>query len=367
MREDDIMTSGRAFWVFVVACTVAIGAILAHSFLTYQAVARVAPPKSASKAAALQLSAANATTAKNGAVGAEPKALDTPNFVQASDAAEFMAPNDPVFLVEAPESALVLPVRVMEAYPVVNTSVGGLPATFTYCAQSQSGVGFWGSVDGLSTTFVPSRMLINRNMVLVDRATGSAWPQLLGMAAAGHLSGAVLRHVPMYPTTWQRVLREYPEALVLTGGPDGTVARTSDVVSSAPRFTESELGTMDTRLPVGEEVVGVVADDVAVAIPTQAVLVRHVVQFDCGAAKLVAIADSKLGIVRVFDRRLGGSGVLLDQVGGQIVDRTSRSVWDDRGRCVAGQLKGVALKPVESVDCDWFAWAAFFPTSEVYR
>jgi hypothetical protein len=246
--------------------------------------------------------------------------------------------------------------------------VGGIRATFTYSADTRSAVGFWNAVDGISTTFVPSRMYVNRNLVLIDRATGSAWPQLLGIAARGHLAGSVLQHVPMYPTTWQRVFRVNPDARVLVGDP-GALA-TENVpgpVTSAPRFPDNSLGPIDTRLPASEQVLGVTSDDQAAAISVEAVLVRHVVNFDCGSAKLVAIADSQLGIVRVFDRRLGGSGVVLDQVGANIQDRTSRSQWDDRGRCVAGQLKGVALRPVDAVFSAWFAWSAFFPTTEVYR
>ena len=105
----------------------------------------------------------------------------------------------------------------------------------------------------------------------------------------------------------------------------------------------------------------------SLAVPRRAVTVRHLVSLELAGAHLVAISDSRLGVVRVFDRSMGGGVVVLDPVGGIIVDRGTRSVWNDEGRCMSGALRGSALSPADSIECSWFAWAAFYPDTEVYQ
>jgi hypothetical protein len=362
-----VLKAGRWFWVFVTLCSAVIGAMLLHSFITYQTVSRVEAPASVRAMPMDTLTRVSAGFVE--ATGAPPPApVDRPRFVQADEASEYIAPEDEVYLVEAPEGALVFPRALMQDYEVVNFAIGGRRATLTYCANTESVVAFWGDFAGVTTTFESTKLFVNRNLVLRDRASGSLWPQLLGVATQGHLQGLRLGHVPVYPTEWGRIIKAYPEASVLA------MDSTRRVISRVRVARGSVLPTpmyvprvFDDRLPGKSAIVGVWLEDASAAIPVEAVKVRHCVPFQAGDARLVAISDAKLGVVRLFDRRLGGSALVLDPVGGVVVDRATRSVWDDRGRCVSGALRGLALKPVDPVFCTWDAWAAFFPETEVYR
>ncbi len=363
-----MLKAGRLFWAFVAACALLIGGLLVHSYLTYQALARVAAPATTRAMPANQLNTiASATTITTD--HAQARALDSPRFVVADQAADFMAPGEDVYLVEAPEGALVFPRAVLAAYEVVNTSVGGRAATITYSPETGSVIGFWGTVAGLTTGFDPTPLLVNGNIELRDRATGSLWPQILGAAVNGHLTGVQLDTVPIYHTTWEQVVRVYPSALVLTGDPGMPITDRDDaVMTRAPKIADDPPPKgIDNRLPLGEDVLGVTTDSDSAAVPVHVVTVRRVVVFQAGDARFVALYDTSLGVTRVFDRRLGGTAIILDPVNGAIVDRATRSVWDARGRCIAGALRGVALKPVPSVECLWYAWAAFHPDTEVYR
>jgi hypothetical protein len=362
-----MLKAGRGFWAFVAVCLAVIGVLLVHSYVTYQTVSRVAPPASARAMPMDTLSRVSA-----GFVVATdtppPAPIDNPRFVLADEASEYVAPEDEVYLVESPEGAMVFPRALMKDYEVVNLTIGGRPATLTYCANTDSAVGFWASFSGITSSFESTRLFVNRNLVLRDRASGSSWPQLLGVATRGHLEGIRLSHFPVYPTIWDRIIRAYPDARVLAMDPTrskpGTIRAIRGAVLPTPYYVPR---VYDDRLAANEEIVGVWLEDASAAIPVSAVRVRHCVLFQAGDARLVAIRDSKLGIVRLFDRRLGGSALVLDPVGGVIVDRGTRSVWDDRGRCVSGALRGLALKPVDSLFCTWNAWVSFFPETEVYR
>jgi hypothetical protein len=362
-----VLKAGRGFWAFVAVCVAVIGVLLVHSYVTYQTLSRVAAPASARAMPMDTLSRVSA-----GFVVATdspaPAPIDVPRFIPAAEAADLLAPEDEVFLVESPDGEMIFPRTLMQEYEVVNLSIGGRRATLTYCANTESAVGFWDQFSGITTTFESTRVFVNRNMVLRDRASGSAWPQLLGVAARGHLEGIRLQHFPVYPTTWDRIIRTYPDARVLAMDPTRTKPGATRAVRGsilpAPLYVSR---VVDDRLSPTEDVVAVWLEDAAAALPVAAVRVRRCVPFQAGDARLVAIRDSKLDVVRLFDRRLGGSALILDPVGGVIVDRGTRSVWDDRGRCVSGALRGLALKPVDSIFCTWSAWAAFFPETEVYR
>ena len=359
------MSSGRAFWGFVAACVLALAAIVGQSYLTYRAVVRVDAPDAvaampASHAAILasQMSQASSKPA--------PQPLDYPRYASVAQAAALLSDSDPVVLLEDDAGGIVFPLSSLERYEVVNTTINGRPATMSYCATSRSAVAYWGTTAGLTTSFVPTRMYVDNNLIMQDRATGSVWSQMLGVALRGHLAGVSLDRIAVYPTTWVQARVNYPDAMVLTSGVASDSATPKPYVAQLP--TGHTLTFIaDTRLTPAEDVVAVLAGSEAAAVPVKAVIQRHVVSLEAGGKHLVAIADPKIGSVRVFDRDMDGSSVMLDAVGGMILDRTTRSVWDEHGRCISGPLKGLILKQFVSLDCMWSAWSAFFPNSAVFK
>lgn len=80
---------------------------------------------------------------------------------------------------------------------------------------------------------------------------------------------------------------------------------------------------------------------------------------------VVLLHDPELETARAF--RAEASGRRLDlrptDTGGEYVDRGSGGVWDSWGRPVAGSNEKLAR--ALSYDVMWFAWAAFFPDTEV--
>ena len=48
-------------------------------------------------------------------------------------------------------------------------------------------------------------------------------------------------------------------------------------------------------------------------------------------------------------------------------DKDTASRWDIAGRAVEGQLKGWTLRWLDSTQVKWFAWAAEYPETSIYR
>jgi hypothetical protein len=85
-----------------------------------------------------------------------------------------------------------------------------------------------------------------------------------------------------------------------------------------------------------------------------------------GLTRLVAIYDSELDRVRVFDRTLENGTVLEFEVfENQFVDRNTMSRWNSDGESFSGRMRGHRLEPVLAIDSMWFAWYAFHPGTQV--
>jgi hypothetical protein len=49
------------------------------------------------------------------------------------------------------------------------------------------------------------------------------------------------------------------------------------------------------------------------------------------------------------------------------IDKETGSRWDITGRAVEGSLKGWTLEWLDSTQVKWFAWAAEYPETTIYR
>jgi hypothetical protein len=49
------------------------------------------------------------------------------------------------------------------------------------------------------------------------------------------------------------------------------------------------------------------------------------------------------------------------------VDKETGSHWDITGRAIDGALKGWTLEWLDGVQVKWFAWAAEYPTTTIYK
>jgi hypothetical protein len=49
------------------------------------------------------------------------------------------------------------------------------------------------------------------------------------------------------------------------------------------------------------------------------------------------------------------------------VDKETLSRWDIAGRAVEGKLKGWTLEWLDGTQVKWYAWAAEYPATSIYR
>jgi hypothetical protein len=244
-------------------------------------------------------------------------------------------------------------------------------------------------VDGQLTTFGTSGRLYNSNLVMYDRATDSLWPQALGQAVVGPLTGAQLDRVPVQIVSFHEFRTAFPDGAVLSrdtgfsrGYGDNPYPGYDDLDNVPFLFA----GEVDGRLAAVERVLGVETREEIVAFPyfrlrdsaTDGTSVVNavvggrpvVVLWKAGARSALdqtQIATSKdVGQAAAFSRRVAGRVLTFDVTGGAIRDRETQSGWNIFGRALGGPLSGKRLRPADSHDSFWFDWAAFHPETEIW-
>lgn len=256
-------------------------------------------------------------------------AADNPQVSSAEDAA--WLPDDAiVFGIEINGEARAYPRRIMEVREMVNDTLGGRDLGIPYCTLC-------GAAQAYYTDQLPagvkrpilrtSGLLIRSNKVMYDITSKSVFDTFLGRAVTGPLArqGVVLQQAPVITTTWGEWKAAYPNTTVLAEalalGRDFDFRNTRD--ADGPIFP---VGDVDPRLPVHEDIIGVVAKS---GTP---------IAFARGAAQLALAKGKKVGFEDVT--------LILDAGGIRAVDAS-----------------GAALGSHQAF---WFAWSQFHPTTQLW-
>ncbi len=188
-------------------------------------------------------------------------AADNPEVSTAAEAT-WLEDDDIVFGIEVNGEARAYPRRIMEVREMVNDTLGGRDLGIPYCTLC-------GAMQAYFTDNLPegmerpvlrtSGLLIRSNKVMYDVVTHSVFDTFLGRAVTGPLAerGLQLEQATVITTDWGSWRRAHPETTVLVEelalGRDFDFRNGRD--ADGPIFP---VGDVDPRLPVHEDVIGVV-------------------------------------------------------------------------------------------------------------
>ena len=315
--------------------------------------------------------------------------IDHPKFQPASSVS-WLAPAEPVAAVQIGTQAKAYPLQILVWHEIVNDTVGGVPVAVTYCPLCNTAI-TWRRplVNGAVTTFGTSGKLYQSNLVMYDRATRSLWPQALGQAVTGLLTGQRLEGIATQIVSWAAFRTGFPGGQVLSRDtgfrrPYGHNPYVGYDAKGATPFLFD--GKVDPRLGATDRVLGLTVGGRHLAVPYPRLAARaqggvRVVDLDLAGAPLVVvwragttsaldrerIAGSRdVGAAAAFSRRLGGRVLTFTTTAGQVRDEQTGIVWDPFGRAATGPLAGRRLTPAEATDSFWFDWAAFHPDTTVW-
>jgi hypothetical protein len=212
-----------------------------------------------------------------------------------------------------------------------------------------------------------------RNGVMVMKhKDGTLYSTLSGKAFAGPRAGDQLTPIATIATDWGYWHTAYP----------GSVAyQMLDKFQGVPLPAESSQDSVssrtmaDSRAAAMTEVIGIEFDGKTRAYPVSAIEKAGGILRDRFAGQeVVALwyAPSRTAAVYALELEEGPAAerVSLEFDDGlataPFVDRLTKSRFGIEGRAQQGPLKGKSLKPINSVQCRWFAWSAEYPQTELF-
>lgn len=288
-------------------------------------------------------------------------AIDEPDFVGAGEADDRLDEADIVFGLRQGDDAKAYPQNILVWHEIVNDVIDGAPVSVTYCPLTGTAQGF----DRGDTTFGVSGRLLNNNLIMYDRATENWWPQVLGTAIPGpwnsNLAGNSLSEFRVVWTTWGVWKKHNPETRVLSTDTGYARNYSRDPYGSynPPGGYYTNDNTLfpqlnpDGRFSAKHVVMGVRTPDGAAAVPKDALRERGLAEG--------AIAGTPL--VWAYDPALDTGYAYWNP------DRLDFS-YDDGSVAGPDGIHDPAELPLDralTFDAMWFAWAGFYPDTNVHE
>ncbi|WP_435317666.1 DUF3179 domain-containing protein [Haloarchaeobius sp. TZWSO28] len=280
--------------------------------------------------------------------------IDEPTFEAASTVGSRVRTGDPVFGVELNGETKAYPQSILVWHEIVNDTFGDENVTVSYCPLTGTAIGYLRG----DTEFGVSGNLLNSNLVMYDRETDSRWPQVMGTAISGGYRDRSLQHVRVTWTTWDKWKAVHPDTTLLTEDtgyirdygrdPYGTYNPKAGYYKTDGMLFEPE--KQDGRHAPKMVVIGARTGSGAFAVSKIHLSQERVVTGMAGDVPVVAVYEPDLdtGYVYRADSEVVAAG----------------EQYEVDGKTHTGDA--LPLESIPAFDAMWFAWFAFYPSTEIY-
>jgi hypothetical protein len=276
--------------------------------------------------------------------------IDNPHFVNAAEAR--LDPDDMVIGYYRGGEARASPHRIMVYHEIVNDRIDGVNVAITYCPLTATAQGF----ERGGATLGVSGQLLNSNLVMFDRDSGTLFSQIAATGVRGRYDGRTLVEVSLIWTTWARWRARYPDTRVLSENTGHLRNYNRD-----PYGTYNPLGGYyrqdATIFPLMHSSSRQRSKDMVVGGRTAA----RSVSFVMADLRRVRIQRTA-GFLAVYDARLDTGYIYLRGDGTPNVTARADGRYQLGDRVVAADE--LPLERLVSVKAFHFAWHAFYPASE---
>lgn len=261
--------------------------------------------------------------------------IDNPQFISVEEAGGWLNDEEPGVAFSRGRTHRFYPYQVLVWHEIVNDTVEGDRVLITYCPLCLTGYVFDPVVQGERVEFGTSGKLWKSNLVMYDRKTDSLWPQVLGEAVVGEMTGTALPVLPSDQVRFGDWKRLHPDGEVLSRETGSLRPYGFNPYEGYFSVTDLALGLAkptDTRLPVDAFVFGVVVNGKAKAYSTEAIKERGTVEDVFEGTALVLRHEKELDVVRMYRKLPDGTEERVNPISGF-----------------------------------WFSWAATHPDTELFQ
>lgn len=264
--------------------------------------------------------------------------------------------------------AKAVPINVIGYHHQVLDSVGGRPVMFTYCTVCRSGRVYSPFMNGHYEKFRLVGM-DHFNAMFEDETTGSWWRQENGEAIAGPLKGKFLNEVPSFQMTLKQWIYEHPNTKILQ--PDSQfVADYASLKGFDYGLTKNPLEYTDRdSWKMKSWVVGVTANKRDKAYDWNDLKKLHVINDTIDKVPVLLTLEEDTMSFHAFNRGVNNENLQFEWNDSlkSVVDAGTHSIWNRKGECTDGVMKGNQLKPLPSYLEYWHSWKQFHPGTAVYK
>jgi hypothetical protein len=211
-----------------------------------------------------------------------------------------------------------------------------------------------------------------RNGVMIAKGKdASLWSALSGKCIAGPKKGQRLTRIPSLVTDWQYWLQLHPESVAYNLF-DGKRYKITPLPKTMSNEAKETMGKVDARLKPTAAVLGVEIGEKTKAFPLDAAGARACFSDEFNGQPIAVFWYKATRTAVAFSRKVDERTLTFYADGGSpetapIKDRETRTRWSLAGRGIDGPLRGKKLQWVNSVQCNWYAWAAENPKTLVHE
>jgi hypothetical protein len=106
------------------------------------------------------------------------------------------------------------------------------------------------------------------------------------------------------------------------------------------------------------------------AYPLALLRKQPVLNDQVGTAAILVVHNESGETTTAFSRVVGGRTLAFHEAKpgavGILIDEQTHSNWTPYGECRSGKLKGQKLDTIVPLPSFWFAWAEFYPDTQIY-
>lgn len=277
-----------------------------------------------------------------------------------SESVNYLDDDDLVVGVSSANGMIAYPHPILDWHEIINED----GYSISYCPLTGSALHISSDDD-----FGVSGMLYNSNLIMYDKGTNSFWPQMFLKSAAGEKRGDDIGLNPMLETTWGTWKMLYPETRVVSQN-TGYSRDYSTYPYGSYKSDQNiyfPISHQDGRLHPKKRVLGVVGNSTQIAFPISDMSVFAIHHQSIGDEPHVIIGSAEYNFATAFKTDAIFQSI-TDSLNNDLfhfTDTETGSTWNLFGKAVSGELMGSQLEPATAYIAYWFAWAAFYPQSEI--
>lgn len=316
-------------------------------------------------------------------------AIDSPRFVSADSASEWLGEKEPVIALQLDGVARAYPLQILMYHEIVNDELAGKPVSVTFCPLCNASIVFEREVrlegDSIVLDFGTTGRLRKSDLVMYDRQSETWWQQFTGKGIIGDYTDVSLVRLPSQIISFEEFRAAFPESEVLskeTGflRPYGNNPyRGYDSIDNNPFLFR---GDIDPRLPAMERVLSIRHDAATQLVPLSELKKQPVANLLSGGNKTVVIASTTatsaldaeniaqsrhVPAAAAFLAKVDGQELVFELKDGIVQDVQTASHWNAFGMSIKGKLAGTQLEQVDDGVHFAFAWLAFDPEATVIK